>query len=85
MKATGLPWWLSGKESACNAGDTGDSSLIPGSEGSPGGGPGNPREFLPRESHGHCVIMFTWYWYKIWKNLHQIQAMGSLYYADKTA
>ena len=26
----GLPWWLSGKESACNAGDLG---LIPGLEG----------------------------------------------------
>ena len=28
----GLPQWLSGKESTCNAGDTGDSSLIPGWE-----------------------------------------------------
>ena len=26
----GLPWWLSGKESACNAGDIGDASLILG-------------------------------------------------------
>ena len=26
----GLPKWLSGKESTCNAGDTGDVSLIPG-------------------------------------------------------
>ena len=34
----GLPWWLSGKESACNAGDAG---LIPGSGISPGGGYGN--------------------------------------------
>ena len=31
-KPTGLPQWLSGKESTCNAGDTGDSSLIPGWE-----------------------------------------------------
>ena len=30
-----------GKESACNAGDTGDEGLMPGSEGSPGGGNGN--------------------------------------------
>ena len=29
-----LPWWLRGKESACNAGDPG---LIPGSGRSPGG------------------------------------------------
>ena len=26
----GLPWWLSSKESTCNAGDTRDVSLIPG-------------------------------------------------------
>ena len=25
----GLPWWLSGKEIACNAGDKGDPGLIP--------------------------------------------------------
>ena len=31
----GLPWWLSYKESTCNAGDTGS---IPGSGRSPGGG-----------------------------------------------
>ena len=34
-----LPWWLSGNESACNAGDSG---LIPGLGGSPGEGNGNP-------------------------------------------
>ena len=33
---------LSGKECACNAGDTGDVSLIPGSGRSPAGGNGNP-------------------------------------------
>ena len=31
----GLPWWLSGKESACSAGDPGS---IPGSGRSPGEG-----------------------------------------------
>ena len=35
----GLPQWLSGKESACNAGVAG---LIPGSGRFPGGGHGNP-------------------------------------------
>ena len=35
---TGLPLWLSGIESACNAGDLG---LIPGLGRSPGGGHGN--------------------------------------------
>ena len=31
-----------GKESTCNAGDSGDAGLIPGSGRSPGGGHGNP-------------------------------------------
>ena len=37
-----VPWWLSCKESACNAGDTGS---IPGSGRSPGGGNGNPLQY----------------------------------------
>ena len=40
-----LPWWLSGKESACNAGDTGDMGSIPGSGRSLGGGHGNPLQY----------------------------------------
>ena len=35
----GLPWWLTGKESACQAGDAG---LIPGLERSPREGNGTP-------------------------------------------
>ena len=35
----------SSKESACNAGDTGDMGLIPGSGRSPGGGHGNPLQY----------------------------------------
>ena len=38
----GLFKWLSGKESACNAGDTGS---IPGSGKSSGGGNGNPLQY----------------------------------------
>ena len=34
-----------GKESACNAGDTGDTSLIPGSGRSPEEGNGNPFQY----------------------------------------
>ena len=46
----GLPRWLSGKESACNAGDAG---LIPGLGRSPGEGNGYPTPvFLPGKSHG---------------------------------
>ena len=37
----GLTHWLSGKESICSAGDTGDAGLIPGSGRSPGEGIGN--------------------------------------------
>ena len=37
-----LPWWFSSKESACNAGDTGNAGWIPGLERSPGGRHGNP-------------------------------------------
>ena len=57
----GLPWWLSSKESACNAGAVGDKGSIPGSGRSPGEGHGNPLQyFLPGESHrewslvGYC-------------------------------
>ena len=42
IRCYGLPWWLSGKESACNAGDAGDMVLIPGLGKSPGIGNGNP-------------------------------------------
>ena len=38
----GLPWWLSGKESVCNAGDLG---LIPGLGRAPGEGNGNPFQY----------------------------------------
>ena len=41
----GLPWWLSSKQSACNAGTTGDSGSIPGWERSPAGRHGNPLQY----------------------------------------
>ena len=41
----GLPRWLSGKESTCNAGDAEDSISIPGSERSPRRGHGNPLQY----------------------------------------
>ena len=40
---TGHPWWLSGKESTCQAGDKGS---IPGSGRCPGEGNGNPLQYL---------------------------------------
>ena len=38
----GLPWWLSGKESACIAGESGDAGSIPVLRRSPGEWNGNP-------------------------------------------
>ena len=43
----GLPWWLSSKESACNAGVTGS---IPGSGRSPKRGHGNPFQYSCMEN-----------------------------------
>ena len=42
----GLPRWLSGKESACNEGDAGDTGLIPVLGRSRGGGHGNPPQYF---------------------------------------
>ena len=42
IQLAGLPWWLSGKESTCNAEDVGDMGSIPESGRSPGGWHGNP-------------------------------------------
>ena len=44
----GLPWWLSGEESASNAGDLGSTS---GLGTSPGGGDGNPLLYSCLGSH----------------------------------
>ena len=49
-KELGLPWWLSGKESTCNARDAGGSGLIPGLGRSPGGGHGNPLQYSSLEN-----------------------------------
>ena len=40
------------KNPPANAGDVRDAGSIPGSGRSPGGGHGNPLQFLPGESHG---------------------------------
>ena len=52
---SGLPWWLSGKESACNVGDL---SLIPGSGRSLGGGNGNALQYSCLENpHGQRSVV----------------------------
>ena len=45
QRECGLPWWLSDKESSCNAGATGDVGSILGSGRSPGEGHGNPLQY----------------------------------------
>ena len=37
----GLPWWLSGKETSCDAGDMRDEVSVPGLGPPPGEGNGN--------------------------------------------
>ena len=50
-----LPWWFGGKESTCNAGDTG---LILGLGRLPGEGNGKPLQyFCPWKSHGQRSLM----------------------------
>ena len=45
MSISGLPWWLSGKESAYHAGATGDMGSVPGSGSSPVGEHCNPLQY----------------------------------------
>ena len=47
LKEIELLWWLRGKESTCNAGDTG---VIPGLGRSPGEGNGNPLQYTCLEN-----------------------------------
>ena len=46
----GLPWWLSGKESACQCRRCGDTGSIPGLGRPPGGGSGNPLQYSRLEN-----------------------------------
>ena len=45
VSCLGPPQWLSGEESACNAGGAGDTGSIPEQGRSPGGGNGNPLQY----------------------------------------
>ena len=50
--------WLSGKESACNAGATGDMGLIPGLGRYPGGGNGNLLQYAClKNTHGQRSLV----------------------------
>ena len=59
----GLPWWVSGEESTCNAGEIDASSLL-GLRRSPGGGHGNPLQYSCQENP---VDRGAW-----WATVHRI-------------
>ena len=63
MISAGFPKWLSDKESAYNAGATGDVGSISGSGRSPGGGHGNPLQYSCLENptdRGACGLRSMW-------------------------
>ena len=62
-----FPQWLSSKESACNKGDTGDTSSIPESGRSTGGGHSNPLQYLcPENPVDRRAIPWTGRLQSIW-------------------
>ena len=65
----GLPGWLSGKESACNAGVTGNAGSIPRSGRSFGGGHGNPLQYSYLENP---MVRGTW-----WATVHGVAKRGT--------
>jgi len=65
MLIDGLPWWLSSKESACNAIATGDKGSIPGLGRSLGEGIGSPFQYSWVSLVAHTV-----------KNLPAMQETG---------
>ena len=66
-----LPQWLGGKESACNAGDTGDAGSISGLRRSPGGRNDNPFQYpLPGKFHGQRSLATVQGVAKSWTRLN---------------
>ena len=72
MVTDGLPWWLSSKESACNAGD---ASSIPGLGRSPGVGNGNPLQYSCLENFMDKTV-----WRAIDHRVTKSQTQLSTYY-----
>ena len=58
-----LPWWLSSKESACSARDTGDTGLTPELGRFPGERNGNPLQYSCLENP---MDRGTWWGYSPW-------------------
>ena len=70
-----LSWWLSDKESACNAGAAGDAGLIPGSSGrSPGGRQGNLLQYSCLENPMDRGAWWAGYSPEVRKQLNTIEA-----------
>ena len=71
------------KESFCNAGDTEDAGLIPGSERHPGGGHGNPLQYSCLENpwtkeHGGLQSIAS----QSWTSLKQLSMQAEIIAID---
>ena len=62
MVTNGLPWWLSSKESACNAGAAGHTGLISGLGRFPGVGNGNHSGILAWRIPGQRSLVGCHLW-----------------------
>ena len=85
MELPGLPWWLSGKVSTCNAGVAGDMGAILGSGRSPGRGHGDPLQYSCLENH---MDRGTWLATvcrvaKSWKELKRHSTQACMHGASK--
>ena len=69
-KFEGFLWWFSGKEFACNAGDSGDTGSVPGLGTSPGGGSSNPLQYFCLEN---SMDRGAW-----WATVHEITKSQTL-------
>ena len=87
IHSLGLPGWFSGKESACNARDTGDVGLIPGSGRSPGGGNGNlPPEKNPTDRGASQVtvqrVANSWTWLSTHSHIQSLTDVSCRFFVD---
>ena len=71
----GFPDGSAGKESARNAGDTGDAGSVPGSGRSPGEGNGNPLQYSCLENPMHWGAWRA----TLYKELHRIDRLNAVY------
>ena len=77
LLSTGLPQCFVGKESTCNAGDTGDMGSVPGSGRSAGGGHGSSVQYFGLENP-----MARGVWWASVQMVTKSQTQLSGYYKD---